>query len=311
MATSLSVAPKAEAAPNMMSTRTIKTPTLRTPSLRAPSKSPTLKGTVRKSTRKSVLNVEKKTATVKTDENKNKKPVEVLKNASGSSDEGTAETAVVEPSNPVPEPNPEGNKVFSLFPHTCTAKLIEDKTFRMMVTMDGTKFERETEHAMKLNEGSVLVSPSHKIKVTTPACVVELQDGSVVSIDSTEDTTYIRDFHDRWKGHVVVHVDGKNINMMPGTELIVTNESDPEKAWQNAVRHQIKRRGLSKYKIGRDDVTVFRGDFSIPDAMLKSHHFLYLKDHQDQHSRSVLDEITKTAALLHITDHSGPFTFMR
>ena len=266
---------------------------------------------MRKSARKSDSKVEKKTVTVKTDDTKNKKPVELLKNASASSEEGDAEATIEEASTPPPEPNPEGNKVFSLFPHTSTAKLIEDKTFRMMVTMDGTRFERDNERAMKLDEGSVLISPTHKIKVATPACVVELQEGSVVSIDSTEDTTYIRDFHDRWKGHVVVHVDDKNINMMPGTELIVTTETDPDRAWQNAVRHQIKRRGLSKYKIGRDDVTVFRGDFSIPDAMLKSNHFLYLKDHQDQHSRSVLDEITKTAALLHITDHSGPFTFMR
>jgi hypothetical protein len=304
--------PAATAAGNtMMPVPRIKSPALKAPSVKPPTKSPTgRRRSVRKSTRRQDLHSEKGNATVKTDENRNKRPVERLKNVSAGEDE-PAETVEFEAIDGDSTPDPEGNKVLSPFPHSATAKLIEDRTFRMMVTMDGTKFKLENDDLMKLESGSVLVSPSHKIKVTTPSCVVELQEGSVVSIDSTEDTTYVRDFHDRWKGHVVVHINSKEINLMPGTELIVTSETDPDKAWQNAVRHRICRRDLAKYQTDVEKLTVFRGDFSIPDAMLKSHLFLYLKEHQDAHARAILDDITKTAALLQITDHGGPYTLLK
>ncbi|MBX3136125.1 hypothetical protein KF707_07800 [Candidatus Obscuribacterales bacterium] len=301
----------AAAGTSSMPTPGLRSPAIKTPALKPPTQRPkALRGSIRKTTRKAVSQTHKKSSTVKTDENKNRKPVGALKNVSGSEDE-PSEAAETEPEFIETVPNPDGNRVNSLFPHASTAKMIEDKAFRLMVTIDGTKFKNEEGNSMKLESGSVLVSPSHKIKVATPSCWIELQEGSVVSIDATEDTTYVRDFHDRWKGHVVVHVNDKDINLMPGAELIVTKETDPDKAWQKAVRHHIRRRGLAEYKTGVENLTVFRGDFSIPDAMLKSRHFLYLKEHPDAHARSVLDEITKTAALLHITDHSGPYTLLR
>jgi hypothetical protein len=284
----------------------VRVPTFRPPTVKSPApKTPTTKGSSRRSASKN----RKVSDPAKLEVKKQVKPIEVK--TTQSSEDAPGDTPVlVEPSNRPPEPDPEGNKVRSLFPNAAVAHVTEDKSFRLMVTIDGTKFDRETDDLMRLEKGSVLLSPNHKVHIETPACSLDLQEGSVVSIDSTEDSTYIRDFHDRWKGHVVVKVNDKEINLMPGTELIVTRETDPDKAWRNAVRHHIRRRGLKQFSSGAH-LIVFKGDFSIPDAMLKSNHFLYLKNLNDAKAHAVIDEVTKTAALLHITDHNGPFTLMR
>lgn len=203
------------------------------------------------------------------------------------------------------------NQVLSLFPHGTAAEIHEDPSFRLMVTIHGTVFSKESSDLFRLGKGSALLCPSDKVTISTPACQVSLRDGSVVSIDCTESTTYIRDFHDRWKGHVVVKVANEEpINLMPGVELIVSKEVNQEVAWKQAVRHQIRRRGLGKM-VSDNKHTVYKGEFSIPDAMLKSNHFLLLQKTADNHAKSVIEDVTKTAALLHMNDNRGPFTLLQ
>jgi len=282
----------------------VRPPSMANPAAR-PAARPATRPATKKTTPKAVAKpVQKKVETTK----KNVKPIETK--VTLPTDEGPADAPVVIPSNRPPEPNPEANKVSSLFPNAAVAHVTDDPTMRLMVTINGTKCQKEADELMRLEKGSILISPEHKLAVATPVCKIELQGGAIVSIDSTSDTTYIRDFHDRWKGHVIVKTGSNEYRLMPGSELIITKETDPEKAWKNAVRHQIRRRDLSKYDSSKD-ITVYRGDFSIPDAMLKSNHFILLRESDDGKARTIIDEVTKTAALLHLTDNKGPFTLMQ
>lgn len=302
----------AECAPDMRPV--IRPPVSKTPLTKAPSVK--ARSTKLPSTRQSrrAAKGNKVTTPAQTERVRKAVPIEIKTQTAtdeGPADSQAVDEAIVAPVDPTPKPtNREGNKVHSLFPNASVAHLTEDKAFRLLVTIDGTKFDKETDDLLRLEKGSMLLSPEHKINIATPICSIKLQEGSVVSVDSTSDTTYIRDFHDRWKGHVVVKVGEKSYPLMPGSEMIVTREKDPNKAWKQAVRHQIRRRGLVRIKTA-DDVTIYKGDFSIPDAMLKSNHFSHLKYEDNAKSRAVIDEVTKTAALLHITDNRGPFTLLR
>jgi len=232
-------------------------------------------------------------------------------------DEGTGDSPLLAtpPTTPIVVESAEhlqtSNQVMSLFPQGAVAEIHEDPSFRLMVTIHGTVFLKESSDLFRLGKGSALLCPSDNVTISTPACQVSLHDGSVVSIDCTESTTYIRDFHDCWKGHVVVKVGHEEpINLMPGVELIVCQEINQEVAWKQAVRHQIRRRGLGKV-VSDNKHTVYKGEFSIPDEMLKSNHFLLLQKTADNHARSVIEDVTKTAALLHMNDSRGPFILMQ
>lgn len=223
-------------------------------------------------------------------------------------------TAAGAPLKPIIDPDEvldEDNRVSSLMPHTAIAEMKEDPSFRLLVTIHGTVFTEKSENLFDLQTGSALLCPDRKITVDTPSCRLVLQDGCVVTVDVTKSTTYIRDFHDRWKGHVVVKTEhDKDINLLPGVELIVTHEAEPKMAWAHAIRHQIRRRDLEKL-VSDKNHTIFKGEFSIPDAMLKSNHFLLLQKSANANVKDVIDDVTKTAALLHMSDSRGPFTLLQ
>ncbi len=203
----------------------------------------------------------------------------------------------------------EADKVKWMFPNRSVAQIQKDLNFRLLVTVDGTVLQKESACHYRLTKGSVLICPANKTTLYTPHCTVELREGSVVTIESLSQATYIRDFHDRWKGHVVVKADDKTVYLMPGMELVVTSETDSTKAWETAIRHPIRRRDLTQM-FSSPTMVVFKGDFSILDAMLKSEHFRLLRTSPENDAVDVIDEVTKTAALLHITDHKGPYVFM-
>jgi hypothetical protein len=232
------------------------------------------------------------------------------------SDEGSGDspTLATPPVKPIIDPDEvldENNKVVSLMPHTSIAEFKEESAFRLLVTIHGTAFSAKSEDSFSLEKGSALLCPDHTINVSTPACQLILHEGCVVTVDVTKSTTYIRDFHDRWKGHVVVKTEhAKDINLLPGVELIVTSELEPKTAWANAIRHQIRRRGLEKL-VSDKNHTIYKGEFSIPDAMLKSNHFLLLQKTADNNVKGVIDDVTKTAALLHMSDSRGPYNLMQ
>ncbi len=231
-------------------------------------------------------------------------------------DEGPADspTLAAPPARPIIDPDEvldEENRVTSLIPHASIAEIKENPSFRLLVTIHGTVFSEESKDLFNLKMGSTLLCPDHKITVDTPSCRLILQEGCVVTVDVTKTTTYIRDFHDLWKGHVVVKTEhAKDINLLPGVELIVTTEAEPKMAWAHAIRHPIRRRNLDKL-VSDKNHTIYQGEFSIPDAMLKSNHFLLLQKSADGKARAVIDDVTKTAALLHMNDSRGPFTLMQ
>lgn len=231
-------------------------------------------------------------------------------------DEGPADspTLAAPPPRPIVDPDEvldEDNRVTSLIPHASIAEIKENPSFRLLVTIHGTVFSEESDNLFNLKMGSTLLCPDRKITVNTPFCQLILQDGCVVTVDVTKSTTYIRDFHDLWKGHVVVKTEhARDVKLLPGVELIVTTEREPELAWAHAIRHQIRRRNLEKL-VSDTNHTIYQGEFSIPDAMLKSNHFLLLQKSGDGKARDVIDDVTKTAALLHMNDSRGPFTLMQ
>ncbi len=203
----------------------------------------------------------------------------------------------------------EAFEVTSLSPKA-VAEIQEDPAFRMLVTVNGTILKKESEHDYRLQRGSVLFCPDREIVVTTPACKATLHQGSVVAIDVSESTTYIRDFNDRWKGHVVVKTEhDPELAMMPGVEIIISNVDTPEEAWIQARRLPIRRRGLVQV-VSDKHHTVYKGEFSIPDAMARSEHFILLQRSGGRIAKSVVEEVLKTAALLHMNDTRGPFTFL-
>lgn len=230
------------------------------------------------------------------------------------SDEGSQDPLILGlPAVPIIDPDEvleEHNRVRALIPQTSVAVIKEDPSFRLLVTINGTEFSQKSKDSFELKKGSVFVCPENNIAVKTPACELILHEGSVVTIDVTKSTTYIRDFHDRWRGHVVVKTEHlQDIHLMPGVEVIVTSETDPQLAWTHAIRHQIRRRGLVKL-VSDANHTIYKGEFSIPDAMLKSNHFVLLHRTSDDKVKHVIDEVMKTAALLHMNDTRGPFSLL-
>ncbi len=217
---------------------------------------------------------------------------------------GSAAPEALLPPPPVVE---EADEVKWMFPNRQIAHIEEDPNFRLLVTVDGTTLQKETDGNYRLTKGSILICPAKKTTLYSPHCSIELKEGSVVTIDASSAATYIRDFHDRWKGHVVVRVESKTLYLMPGMELVITSETDSTKAWQTAIKHPIRRRDLAQ-TFSSPSIVVYEGEFSILDAMLKSEQFRLLKTSSD--AGDVIDEVTKTAALLHITDHKGPYIIM-
>jgi hypothetical protein len=205
---------------------------------------------------------------------------------------------------------PEAFQDTSLIPKLSAAEIQEDPAFRMLVTINGTILKKESEHEYRLQKGSALFCPDREIVVTTPACKATLQQGSVVAIDVSKTTTYIRDFNDRWKGHVVVKTEhDPELAMMPGVEIIISNVDTPEEAWIQARRLPIRRRGLVQV-VSDKHHTVYKGEFSIPDAMARSNHFILLQRSGDRLAKSVVEEVVKTAALLHMYDSREPFSLL-
>lgn len=225
------------------------------------------------------------------------------------SDEGPLDAEVLSAPGCEFEPGSDPGRFSALFPNRSVFHVKGDQSVRLLVTMDGTVYEKETDELLRLEKGSILISPDRAMVVSTPVCRVELESDAVVTIDATADATYVRDYHDRWKGHVIVSTEADSFNLMPGFELIVTRESDPDKAWKSAVRHHIRRRDLERCSsAGR--AIAFRGEFSIPDAILKSNHFAVLRDSEEPKLKAILEEVTKTAALLHLTDYGAPFSIL-
>ncbi len=203
----------------------------------------------------------------------------------------------------------EGLKVKWLFPGTIHASVVEDKTFRLLVKSDGTVFDSETEHLYRLTRGAVLLSPSKTITVHTPNAEIVLHDHSVVTIDATPNFTRILDFHDKWKGHVVVKTEGHSNPLFPGHEFIVVNETDEAKAFKHVLQVPLRRRDMRPVYT-TEKLIAYAGDFSVPDAMLKSELFRCIREKNDGAVKDVIEDVTKTAALLHMTDTRGPYIFL-
>lgn len=75
-------------------------------------------------------------------------------------------------------------------------------------------------------KGRVLLNCKNDVHVVTPDATVDVGKGSIVYLYSTGESVVILNLHDDHRGSVKAHVDGEEIEIPPGREVLVTRYPD-------------------------------------------------------------------------------------
>lgn len=151
------------------------------------------------------------------------------------------------------------------------------------------------EHSPDLPQGNAYIDLKAPAKFVAHGATVEVQPGAKVVVMNTDDALGVLTLFDRVIGDVKVTVDGKNVAVAPGEQIVISSKSKEFDRVNPAAG--IPYRALNSTSLSRG-ATLFRCDFSIPSVLSSFDTLRKLRTATDPESRKRWNDVLKVAAIM-------------
>ena len=151
---------------------------------------------------------------------------------------------------------------------------------------------------LNLDKGNLLVKATKNMTVRTHEGDVLLAAGSLVFVMETGNDVAVFNLHDGGSGKVKVKTGGKEFNLNPGTELVMTRVKDAKFEEVNPGR-AVAARDVQEFNL-EGGITAFQSDFSIMSAFNQLDYLRGVASSDKKEMKNVVNKVLKTAAALHV-----------
>jgi hypothetical protein len=196
--------------------------------------------------------------------------------------------------------------------HSDFVKVITNSTlsskFKNALAQTGVRLLNSENGSMNLEQGIVMFAPTENdMRVRTAHGVVDIAAGSLVSIESSSNSTIIRNLHDGKDGAVRCLEGSDSVKLGVGFELVLTIDLATIKAdVQGGSR--IASRNSTSTKLS-NGLTAQLSEFSLVSALANDQTLHALLHSSSKEDRKRFNQIAKNACILStISTKRGPYS---
>lgn len=146
------------------------------------------------------------------------------------------------------------------------------------------------------NGNNLLLSPDHNLSVQTNLAQIQIDAGSAVMMVQNGETLGIYALHDDHSGAVTVTLNGQNIEIPIGRQLVLTSNGTAN--FDEVSPIKMGYRGLTLSKLG--NLKAFMSEFSLPTALSTTDPLRKLMKSHDKEDQQLAGRLLKTAAAMMI-----------